>query len=409
MIPAPPRVRAQATDTPAFDPFGLGDAAETEAEAEPVIAPPTGRTKGAGATGRKSGKKKRPAVEAWTMLALFGIAMLAVLVGMASASLKVPALSFAVLVGMALSLFGSYRYFRAIGMPGLVTILLLCFFPILGLIAWTWRWKEAPRPALAIWLGLLIATFGGLEIIMDHRPGLRPDFRTAAPPAPQPNAPQLDPSLSAPRVADRAALAEFRSKAPTGDPTARLVYNLESPDKAERMMAWLGLREVPVAEEHRAAVVKSTHKHLNDPDQLTRHRSVEMLAKWSPPDADLVPTLIPFLSDNINIYTVVLGELQRRKDPRALGAIAAQMDFEDRVGTASTALAEYGPAAEDTLIRVLDGGGSLARYWACVKLGDGEVGTARCLPALEKAARGNDARVARAAEGAILTIKNRTQ
>jgi HEAT repeat protein len=135
---------------------------------------------------------------------------------------------------------------------------------------------------------------------------------------------------------------------------------------------------------------------------MVRVEVAAALSTWATPET--VPALIRALKDaDSTVQRKAMDTLAKLKDPRAAGALAACLKT-DRFHSAEV-LKRFGPGAEDAVLPYLDDEDGWVRLEAAKVLQ--EIGTARSLPALRKAADGHDGLLPGAAQQAVAAIEAR--
>ncbi|QJW99855.1 HEAT repeat domain-containing protein [Frigoriglobus tundricola] len=185
------------------------------------------------------------------------------------------------------------------------------------------------------------------------------------------------------------------------DPVAKAVRTLGRPAPAGKMSALMTLSQTR-PDDRRAEVLKAVEPLLDDADAMRRGEAGNVYCAWA--TVDNIATVIKLLkNDNARVRAV--EALARFKDERAIVPLTECMGHFSGQGEAKAALIAFGPAAEDAVIKLLDNSERNVRLLACEMLI--KIGSAKCLPALERTAKDRDRSVNAPAKNAILQINQR--
>ncbi|HEV3439582.1 MAG TPA: HEAT repeat domain-containing protein, partial [Gemmata sp.] len=136
---------------------------------------------------------------------------------------------------------------------------------------------------------------------------------------------------------------------------------------------------------------------------FTRNEARDALIAFGPVAEDQVLKL--FNHKDHNVRSVACDIVKKIGGPRSFAPVAICLGERDTRQAASAALVAFGPAAENETIKLLKHKDNNARAEASEILG--KIGTEKCLPALEEAARDPDLWASSHAKKAITTIKMR--
>jgi HEAT repeat protein len=156
----------------------------------------------------------------------------------------------------------------------------------------------------------------------------------------------------------------------------------------------------------RAEVLPLLETLVNLPDLDLRYAATRAYCVWA--TRDNVPTLIKLLNNEKYLPRMqfVMEALARLKEERGLAPISQWLGKQGRARSDSiAALIAYGPAAEDHVISLLNTTDAEVRGGACEVLE--QIGTRKCLPALEQAAMDSNLNVKSRAKRALDTVKKR--
>lgn len=171
---------------------------------------------------------------------------------------------------------------------------------------------------------------------------------------------------------------------PNADGVARALFQLKSSEIHKRHEALRKLKDA-LPDERRAEVCKALEPLINDPDLFTHQWAVEALGVWG--TKETVPVLIKAMNDKDN-RAAAMKALARLKDERAVEPIASRLEESFDRMAATEALKNFGPAAEDAVLKRLNHHEVLVSWAVCDILK--AIGTKKSLPALEKIVAGGD-------------------
>jgi serine/threonine protein kinase len=189
----------------------------------------------------------------------------------------------------------------------------------------------------------------------------------------------------------------------TASEVRSLLADLQSSSVARRHSA---LHRLAAAKpiEPRGEVARALTASLNDSDWAAREAAARALGVWG--TADAVPPLMTLVGDSqFSVRWAAMDALANLKDSRAIAPVAARLANRTDSMRAVQALKSFGPAAEDSVIEVLQSKDEDARQSACRVLE--EIGTAKSLPLLSSIARGADGITTMLARQAISAIEGR--
>jgi HEAT repeat protein len=141
---------------------------------------------------------------------------------------------------------------------------------------------------------------------------------------------------------------------------------------------------------------------MTDPDIFVLNAVTKALLVWS--GEENVPRLVA-LTTHKNIVTrgAAMDLLAELKDERGAVAVAQRFDKGLDRRRASRTLQAMGSVAQAAVVKRLNSNIKEVRIEACKILK--EIGTTKCISALEEAARARDAEVAKAAAEALAKVK----
>ena len=155
-------------------------------------------------------------------------------------------------------------------------------------------------------------------------------------------------------------------------------------------------------------VAKILESLLVDSDSVSmaiRTDAARAMKTWSTPEN--VPALVTVLTGDKSsvIRVAVIEALTRHKPASAIGPLAQQLSDPSARSVAGRALKTIGPAAEDAVLKRMEGEDAWTRIEVCEILG--AIGTRKSIPALEKATEDPSWLVTKPAEKALEAIKLR--
>lgn len=157
----------------------------------------------------------------------------------------------------------------------------------------------------------------------------------------------------------------------------------------------------------RAKVAAAAVILLKDSDPFLRRDAARTLANWG--DAKSIPALIAALEDNqMTVRWAAIDALGSLRDPRGMGPVAKHLGSGREIAAAANALQFFGraiPGLEPHLAPLLENINSDVRLETCRLLA--AFGSGKSAPALAKAAKDNNAKVAEAAATALKAIRKR--
>ena len=157
----------------------------------------------------------------------------------------------------------------------------------------------------------------------------------------------------------------------------------------------------------RAEVAAAAVVLLKDPDPFLRRDAARTLANWG--DAKSIPALIAALDDKqMTVRWATIDALGSLRDPRGMGPVAKHLGSGRENAAAANALQFFGraiPGLEPHLTPLLENMNADVRLETCRLLA--AFGTGKSAPALAKAAKDKNAKVAEAAAIALKAIRKR--
>lgn len=209
--------------------------------------------------------------------------------------------------------------------------------------------------------------------------------------------------------ASTAGRSKDRPPATTPDEKiSRAVEDIDSGTIFERRDALKLLRKLSVDPTRQQEVAKALAGLLIDKDHFIKEDAAAALETWA--TADNLPALVRFLEDSglgdADARRSVMRALAQLKDSRGTKAIAQQLFTRD-AQSAVAVLKSMGPAAEPTVIGLLDHQDPMLRQAMCGVLE--EIGTRRSIPELRQRATDRVPAVKAAARSALAAINERTR
>ncbi|HEX9047318.1 MAG TPA: HEAT repeat domain-containing protein, partial [Verrucomicrobiae bacterium] len=206
-----------------------------------------------------------------------------------------------------------------------------------------------------------------------------------------------------------ALTAQGNSNAPPAELTAaqidELLMDLKSTAPGRPQIAAARLAATKPGAPH-DAVETQLLAMLASPDWPIRQSAANALSNWG--SAKAVESLVKLLDDSVfSVRWAAIESLGRLHDGRAIAPLAKHFAARVDVAQTSTALEQFGAAAEESVIELLASKNSEVRYAACRLLA--VIGTKASVPALTTAASDGDGIVALLAKDALKTIEARRQ
>ena len=200
---------------------------------------------------------------------------------------------------------------------------------------------------------------------------------------------------------ERSSVGRDEKKDGSNPEVAAALTYLKSKDKLIRQA---GAEQLAASkpDANREKVAKALEERMTDPDIFVLGAVTRALKVWG--GKENVPGLVKVTTDkNIFHRGHAMDVLAALKDARGAEAVAKRLsDVFDR-GKASASLKAMGSVAETAVLKRLNSDIKEVRIEVCKILQ--EIGTQKCVRALEKAARDEDADVAKEAQEALAKVK----
>jgi hypothetical protein len=240
-----------------------------------------------------------------------------------------------------------------------------------------------------LWLGVALIAEGIFVAVV---------FKTLQerPANPGPDAPAQQPPGVAPKPPGQPPPSPPPDPGAVADKTINdTLVGLDQADDAARANAAGDLSRMQPKEDRRAEVAAKLAGLVDDPHQGVRVDAVKALGVWG--SREDVPTLLRALDHEDGLTRrAAAAALRRFRDERAVPALVRHLKDAQCTGESVAALVAVGPAVEKSVIPLLSSKDTFEVAAAIDVLK--EVGTADCVPALQKIAAGKFYPAGKAAE-----------